>query len=43
MLVQPAYRDPLAELEDVLRKEMQSVMVGKFEFKPEGGEKILPS
>lgn len=43
VLVQPAYRDPLAELEDVLRKEMQSVVVGKFEFKSEEGEKILPS
>ena len=43
MLVQPAYRDLLAELEDELRKAMQSVMVGKFEFKPEEGEKVLPS
>lgn len=43
MLVQPPYRDPLAELEDELKKAMQSVMVGKFEFKPEGGEKVFPS
>jgi len=43
VLVQPAYRDPLAELEDFLMKEMQSVMVGEFKFKSEGGEKILPS
>jgi hypothetical protein len=43
VLVQPAYRDPIDELGKALLTEMQSVMVGKFEFKPEGGEKILPS
>lgn len=43
MLVQPKQIDPLAELEKELKKAMGKAVVGKFEFKKEEEEKILPS